>query len=210
LDADHHDSSRHQLRRADTCILHLKDDGSYERLSATVDSDGNISFKTASLSSFVVMKESDLPAEYYFDDVASDAWYLEAVQYVYDAGLMSGTDDNQFSPNATTTRGMIVTMLWRLAGEPTATDTGTFTDLTQDWYTDAINWAAANDIVSGYGTTFGPDDAITREQFASICTVMRATRAMMLQRQQTLTRTPMPEAFPPGRLPRCNGPTRRA
>ena len=104
-----------------------------------------------------------------FTDVASGEWYYEAVQYVYNNELMNGMSATTFEPNSTTTRGMIVTMLYRLENEPTAASAG-FTDVAAgQWYTDAVNWAAANNIVNGYGDSqFGPTDTITREQMAAI------------------------------------------
>ena len=113
-----------------------------------------------------VRTDSGLP----FIDVAANAWYYDAVAYAYENGLMSGTASNLFSPNATTTRGMIVTMLYRLEGEPRVSGTSTFDDVADGvYYTDAVIWANANGIVTGYDeTTFGPNDAITREQMAAI------------------------------------------
>ena len=104
-----------------------------------------------------------------FTDVASGEWYYEAVQYVYNNELMNGMSATTFEPNSTTTRGMIVTMLYRLENEPTAASAG-FTDVAAgQWYTDAVNWAAANNIVNGYGDDqFGPTDTITREQMMAI------------------------------------------
>lgn len=81
---------------------------------------------------------------------------------------VSGTADNTFAPNTSTTRGMLVSILYRLEGGPAAENAG-FTDVDADaWYADAVNWAAANGIVSGYGDTFGPNDTLTREQLAAI------------------------------------------
>ena len=104
-----------------------------------------------------------------FTDVASSEWYYEAVQYVYNNELMNGMSATTFEPNSTTTRGMIVTMLYRLENEPAAASAG-FTDVAAgQWYTDAVNWAAANNIVNGYGDDqFGPTDTITREQMMAI------------------------------------------
>ena len=104
-----------------------------------------------------------------FTDVASSAWYADAVQYVYDNGIMNGTSSTAFSPEQTTTRGMIVTMLYRMEKEPSAA-AADFDDVAANaYYADAIGWASANDIVNGYGDgTFGPDDAIIREQMAAI------------------------------------------
>ena len=120
------------------------------------------------------IKEDDVPlaegeaAD--FADVASDTWYADAVQYVYENGMMSGTSETTFSPNLTTTRGMIVTILYRLENEPTVTDTTAFTDVAADqYYANAVAWAAQNGIVSGIdATTFAPNNAITREQMAAI------------------------------------------
>ena len=108
--------------------------------------------------------ESGLP----FTDVDANDWFADAVQYVYDNGLMTGTADNTFAPNTSTTRGMLVSILYRLEGGPAAENAG-FTDVDADaWYADAVNWAAANGVVSGYGDTFGANDTLTREQLAAI------------------------------------------
>ena len=105
-----------------------------------------------------------------FIDVASDAWYADAVQYVYENGMMSGTSETTFSPDLTTTRGMIVTILYRMENEPAVTGTTAFTDVAADqYYANAVAWAAQNGIVSGItATTFAPNNAITREQMAAI------------------------------------------
>ena len=104
-----------------------------------------------------------------FADVSDTAWYSGAVQYVYERGMMSGTGDTAFSPDSPASRGMIVTILHRLEGEPSAPG-ASFTDVPAgQWYTDAVAWASANDIVFGYGDgRFGPEDPITREQLAVI------------------------------------------
>ncbi|MGN1003424.1 MAG: choice-of-anchor I family protein, partial [Oscillospiraceae bacterium] len=103
-----------------------------------------------------------------YTDVPEGSWYYDAVRYVTEKGLMNGVTADSFAPNATTTRGMIVTILYRLENEPAA-GRCSFTDVTAgQWYTDAVAWAAAAGIVNGYGDTFGPNDAITREQMAAI------------------------------------------
>ena len=83
--------------------------------------------------------------------------------------MMDGIGNNLFSPNGTTTRAMIVTILHRLENQP-ASGSSTFTDVpANQWYTNAVAWAAANGIVDGYGDgRFGPNDTITREQMAAI------------------------------------------
>lgn len=104
-----------------------------------------------------------------FADVADDAWYADAVRYVFEKGMMNGTSSTTFSPNETTTRAMIVTMLHRLENEPTASAAG-FTDVASNtYYANAVAWAAANGVVTGVSeTSFAPNDAITREQLAAI------------------------------------------
>ena len=104
-----------------------------------------------------------------FTDVAAGAWYVDAVQYVYEKGMMNGTSATSFSPDETTTRGMIVTMLHRLENEPSATASD-FTDVAAGaYYADAVAWAAANGVVNGISeTAFAPETAITREQMAAI------------------------------------------
>ena len=103
-----------------------------------------------------------------FIDVAPNAWYKDAVQYAYENGLMTGVSANEFAPDATTTRGMIVSMLARLEGVESANDAG-FADVSDEWYATAVNWAASVGVVNGYeDNTFRPNDAITREQLAAI------------------------------------------
>ncbi len=113
----------------------------------------------------VFAANSDLP----FTDVKETDWFYDAVQYVYENNLMSGTGSSSFSPDATTTRGMIVTTLHRMEGSPPATG-DEFVDVPADqYYSNAVAWASANDIISGYGNgIFGPNDTITREQMAAI------------------------------------------
>ena len=104
-----------------------------------------------------------------FTDVKESDWFCDAVQYVYDHGMMNGTGTSTFSPNETTTRGMIVTILHRMEGTPSA-ESAKFPDVPAgQYYTDAVAWASANGIVGGYGNgKFGPNDSITREQMATI------------------------------------------
>lgn len=105
-----------------------------------------------------------------FKDVKSADWFYNDVKYVYEKGMMAGTAADVFAPNATTTRAMIVTILYRLEGSPAVTGTSAFVDVPAgQWYTDAVNWAAANQIVKGTSaTTFAPNASITREQMAAI------------------------------------------
>ncbi len=104
-----------------------------------------------------------------FTDVPANHWAKAAIQYVYDNGLMTGVSDSEFAPEATTTRAMIVSMLARMENVTSAADAG-FSDVTaDDWYATAVNWAAANGIVSGISDdTFAANDPITREQLAAM------------------------------------------
>ena len=117
------------------------------------------------VSAYFAPAASALP----FNDVAYKSWYYDAVKFVYDKGIMDGVSYYKFAPDATITRGMVVTMLWRMAGEPYEAAAG-FTDVAAGrYYTTAVAWAAKNGIVEGMtATTFAPDQAITREQLASI------------------------------------------
>jgi len=110
------------------------------------------------------------PWENPFVDVGETDWFYSDVQFVHKNGLMVGTSDKAFSPQSDTSRGMIVTILWRLEGMPQAAEPITFTDVQEDeWYYEAVAWAAEKDIVAGYSADkFGPADAITREQMTKI------------------------------------------
>lgn len=105
-----------------------------------------------------------------FSDVAADAWYADAVEYVRDNGLMSGTSAVTFSPNGTTSRGQIAAILYRASGSPAVSGGAAFPDVADGaYYADASRWAAANGIITGYSDgSFGPSDPITRQQLAAI------------------------------------------
>lgn len=108
-----------------------------------------------------------------FSDISPDAWYTEAVNYVSTAGLMSGTGAGLFSPEASMTRAMLVTVLYRAAGSPALEDDpagSSFTDVPEDaWYSAGVEWANREGVAGGYGNgTFGPDDPVTREQLAVV------------------------------------------
>ena len=103
-----------------------------------------------------------------FSDVASDAWYAQAVGEVSDAGIMNGTTDTTFSPDEQVTRGMVVTVLWRLASSPAAAAATTFPDV-EDWYyyAPAVAWAQAAGVATGLGNgTFDGGSIVTREQLS--------------------------------------------
>ena len=103
-------------------------------------------------------------------DIDPNAWYHEYVDYVVENGLMYGIADDRFGPDVTTSRAMIVTILYRLENSPAVSGSSPFDDVAEGlWYTDAVKWAEANEIVEGYSPEkFGPNDNITREQFAAI------------------------------------------
>lgn len=105
-----------------------------------------------------------------FTDVSTSDWFYDDVAFVYENGLFSGTDSRSFSPNASMTRAMLVTVLYRLEGEPTVTGRSSFTDVRSGaYYEKAVIWAAANGIVTGTdSTSFSPDAKVTREQLAAI------------------------------------------
>jgi len=102
-----------------------------------------------------------------FSDVHESDWFYEAVKYAHQRGVVNGTSATTFSPQVTMTRGMMVMILWNYDGKSQA-ESAAFSDVPDDaWYAAAVNWAAANGIVAGYGDgRFCPNDEITREQMA--------------------------------------------
>jgi len=141
---------------------------------ATVTTPNGFSFTLAENS--VIVPDAGAALGFYvsrsmnFIDVASSAWYYDAVNYVHAFGLMGGTGGNRFSPDIEMNRAMLVTVLWRMNGMPDVDGTLDYADvLAGSWYETAVVWATQNGIVTGYSSTsFGPDDSITREQLAAI------------------------------------------
>lgn len=121
--------------------------------------------QAVTISAIFAYDYPDMP----FTDVNSNSWYFNAIEFVYNKGIMQGVSSTKFSPNGTVTRGMLVTMLWRMAGEPYVGG-GSFDDVASgSYYATAVAWAAKNGIVDGYNSTrFGPNDAVTREQIATM------------------------------------------
>ena len=107
---------------------------------------------------------------YPFRDVAQDAWYSEAVDFVYERGLMSGTSGTTFEPDVITSRGMIVAILWRQEGSPNVPDMVAYLDVADTaYYAEAVQWAYRTGVAGGYGDgRFGPDMPITRQQLAAM------------------------------------------
>ena len=104
-----------------------------------------------------------------FKDTENSDWWHDGIHYSVENEIMNGMSKHKFQPQGTTTRAQIVTMLWRLEGSPVVNYAMKFKDLKDDWYMEAVRWAASTGVVDGYNEfTFGPSDAITREQFAAI------------------------------------------
>lgn len=149
-----------------------------ERLKLTENRDGTYSFTmpNGAANVYARFSGSGLP----FADIPSGSWYYDDVAYVYDTGLMTGLTATAFGPNLSTTRGMIVTILWRMENEPAAKHGCPFADVRRgSYYEQAIAWASENGIVTGFdSSTFAPDRAITREQLAAILFRFAAYRGM--------------------------------
>ena len=133
--------------------------------------DGKYAFKMPARQVEIQVSFRKIPPEPLpFTDVPEGAWYADAAAYVYKHGLMAGTSATTFAPDMTTSRAMIATILWRMAGSPVASSALPFTDVADGtWYTESVRWASVVGVVGGYSdSTFGPDDAVTREQLATM------------------------------------------
>lgn len=129
---------------------------------------GQAQFQTTEGGMFAVIERTDVPVELLFDDIARDSWNRDAVGYVFKNGMMAGTTPHCFGSKQTTTRAMLVTMLYRAAGEP-ETDGTVFADTRESWCVNAVAWAVENEVVNGFDPeTFAPDAALTREQMVTI------------------------------------------
>lgn len=139
----------------------------YENLTDTQKAlVSNYHVLVAAETAFAKLTDAPLP----FVDVDKSEWYYTAVQYAYENGLFSGTSATTFAPEDTLSRSMVVSVLYRLSGSPSVTDSRSFSDVSSGlWYTDAVNWAAGTSIVDGVGDNrFAPEGDITREQLATI------------------------------------------
>ena len=137
--------------------------------AARVTASGDAAFTMTHASQYaIVLDEKSHTLS--FQDVKEGSWFQGAVEYVYRAGLMAGTGDTTFEPNAKLTRAMTAQILYNLEGQPATTSGSAFADIADGaWYADAVTWAAEKGIVGGYGGgLFGPEDNITREQLAAI------------------------------------------
>jgi uncharacterized repeat protein (TIGR02543 family) len=170
--------SSQQAKAGETVYITIEPDPGYENhvptvldqngnpLTVTQNSDGTYSFQ---MPAGGVNIDTEYTKIDYFDDVDENAWYDEAAWFCAAHGLMAGTGERRFDGNLDTTRAMLVAVLYRLSqSEETAENI--FPDVEEDkWYTEAITWAAKNNIVSGYGNgNFGPEDILTREQMIAI------------------------------------------
>ena len=187
------DSSRHgdvtvspkSASKGDTVTITVKPDDGYELDDLTVtDKDGDsIKLKDKGDGRFTfTMPASKVTVEAVFtaleqeeeqplfSDVAEDDWYYDAVAYVAENGIMSGTDGSCFSPNGTLTRAMLSQILYAMEDKPAVSGAATFSDVAAGaWYADAVNWTAAQGIVAGMGeNSFAPDAPVTREQLSLI------------------------------------------
>ena len=187
------DSSRHgdvtvspkSASKGDTVTITVKPDDGYELDDLTVtDKDGDsIKLKDKGDGRFTfTMPASKVTVEAVFtaleqeeeqplfSDVAEDDWYYDAVAYVAENGIMSGTDGSRFSPNGTLTRAMLSQILYAMEDKPAVSGAATFSDVAAGaWYADAVNWTAAQGIVAGMGeNSFAPDAPVTREQLSLI------------------------------------------
>ena len=115
-------------------------------------------------------EEKPETAELPFTDVTEGNWFYKAVVYVYEQKLMSGVSETEFAPQTSLTRAMLAQVLYNMENQPEATTTGAFTDVPDyQWYANAVNWAASENIVAGMGDgIFVPNSPVTREQMAAI------------------------------------------
>ena len=165
----------------DTVTIYVNPDKGYEldtlrvydkdkdRVSIYTNHRGDYTFTMpkSSVTVYATFKEVNYD---HFVDVSRDSWYYDAVYYVYDHDIMDGVGNRKFDPYGDLSRAMIVTTLYRLEDEPRVRNYGTFRDVDEDaWYADAVEWAAEEGIVKGYGKkTFGPNNSVTVEQLAAI------------------------------------------
>ena len=149
----------------------VDEDGKIHEIKCSYSERGKtVSFDTTEFGTFVIAYDEDRIWENPFTDIKEEDWFFEAVKYVVQKGLFSGTSETTFEPNTTMTRGMLVTVLYRLTGSPEVKGQSNFTDVEPGkYYTNAVIWAVQNGIVSGYGNgLFGTNDIVSREQMATI------------------------------------------
>ena len=174
--------SRRYAEKGETVTLTAIPDEGYELNTLTVtDSKGKeidlthkggneYTFKMPAGRVEIEVSFREIEVELPFTDVPEGAWYEDAAAYVYKHGLMAGTSATTFAPDVTTSRAMIATILWRMAGSPVVNYAMNYTDVAQgQWCSEAIRWATSEGVVTGYGNgLFGTNDPITREQLATM------------------------------------------
>ena len=144
-----------------------------DAVQVTENADGTYTFTMpngqVTVNATFVQVEEPAPTEPFLDVNESD-WFYDAVAYAYENGIMDGVGGNRFAPNSATTRAQLVTILYRLEGQPAVSGDLPFTDVEAGtWYTNAVGWAAQNGIVNGVGDdTFAPGNDLTREQLVTI------------------------------------------
>ncbi len=143
-----------------------------DAVRVTENSDGTYTFTmpNGQVTITATFVETEEPVGEPFLDVNEGDWFYDAVAYAYENGLMDGVGGNRFAPNSATTRAQLVTILYRLEGQPAVSGDLPFTDVEAGtWYTNAVVWAAQNGIVNGVGDdTFAPGNDLTREQLVTI------------------------------------------
>ena len=143
-----------------------------DAVRVTENSDGTYTFTmpNGQVTITATFVETEAPVGEPFLDVNEGDWFYDAVAYAYENGLMDGVGGNRFAPNSATTRAQLVTILYRMEGQPVVSGDLPFTDVEAGtWYTNAVGWAAQNGIVNGVGDdTFAPGNDLTREQLVTI------------------------------------------
>ncbi|MBE6658239.1 MAG: hypothetical protein E7604_07330 [Ruminococcaceae bacterium] len=151
-------------------VWYVDEDGNRTPLDTRYEN-GNIVWDVEHFSDYVIIYEEPTVegAENPYTDVSEDAWYYDDVLYSYVYGLMIGTGDDKFEPETELSRAMFVTILWRIAGSPVISVELPFSDVPANtWYSNAVAWAYAYEIVKGYDNgCFGPTDIMNREQMAA-------------------------------------------
>lgn len=143
-------------------------------IDVTVDKDGNYTFEMpeggATVEVIFGCDGGDLCVSHSFGDVTHDDWFHDTVDWAVDEGIFHGYDNGTFGPNDTLTREQAATVMYNYFGGTTGSGSAGMSDVGDEWYTDAVNWAVENGIMTGYSGTdkFGIGDALSREQFCSV------------------------------------------
>ncbi len=145
----------------------VEEDGSVVEITNANYANGYVSFTTDQLGTYATGYD---PNKINYTDVSIDSWYFEAIRYVTQLGLFQGVRQDAFAPEEDMTRGMVATVLYRLAGTPDVEEVQEFPDVDNDiWYSDAIHWVTQNEIMNEYSDgTFGVDHSVTREQLVTV------------------------------------------